>query len=150
MIPVHDFIFLNSNKEWRESSSDLVARVGKGVTKEADLFEDFSSQLKFPEYFGRNWHALFDMLCDLGWVQSECVRIQFDDLPFRNEPRVLYVLLSVMSDALSRWKEDEYAVQVFDDGRLTRAKKRFFVAFPEEYRSLISDVTSRDLPPATQ
>ncbi|MDR2014191.1 MAG: barstar family protein [Azoarcus sp.] len=37
------------------------------VLNKAQLLERFAETLKFPDYFGRNWDALYDVLCDREW-----------------------------------------------------------------------------------
>jgi len=37
------------------------------------LLERFSETLKFPDYFGHNWDALYDMLCDGKWFGNSGV-----------------------------------------------------------------------------
>ncbi len=34
------------------------------------VFEAFSKALGFPDWFGRNWDALEDCLCDLSWREA--------------------------------------------------------------------------------
>ena len=36
-----------------------------------DLFNEFSSALQFPYYFGRNWPAFSDCLMDLSWLPTQ-------------------------------------------------------------------------------
>ena len=35
------------------------------------LFDEFASQLNFPDYFGRNFNALDDCLNDLAWLPAD-------------------------------------------------------------------------------
>lgn len=49
-----------------------VARVaGQGMTDEVSTFQQLYEELKFPEYFGWNWNALYDCLRDLQWLSSD-------------------------------------------------------------------------------
>ncbi|MFF9567458.1 barstar family protein [Streptomyces sp. NPDC014685] len=53
------------------SGSVYVARLnGRDMPDEASVFQQFWETLKFPEYFGWNWHAFYDCLRDLQWLSS--------------------------------------------------------------------------------
>ena len=39
----------------------------------AQLLERFTETLKFPDYFGHNWDALYDVLCDRDWFGNSGV-----------------------------------------------------------------------------
>jgi len=41
-----------------------------------DLFEEFATVLKFPNYFGQNLDALFDCLTDLEWLGVDGIYLQ--------------------------------------------------------------------------
>ncbi|MFD9424751.1 MULTISPECIES: barstar family protein [unclassified Streptomyces] len=54
------------------SGSVYVARLnGHDMPDEVSVFQQFSERLKFPEYFGWNWNALYDCLRDLQWLSSD-------------------------------------------------------------------------------
>jgi Barstar, RNAse (barnase) inhibitor len=54
------------------SGSVVVARLeGESLVEAHDVFEQFSNALSFPAYFGWNWDALSDCLCDLSWCPSD-------------------------------------------------------------------------------
>jgi hypothetical protein len=42
-----------------------------GIDLRQPLFDAFSRALGFPDWFGRNWDALEDCLCDLSWRDAE-------------------------------------------------------------------------------
>ncbi|MEU2154696.1 barstar family protein [Streptomyces sp. NPDC019396] len=49
-----------------------VARLnGYDMPDESSAFQQFWEILKFPEYFGWNWHAFYDCLSDLHWLSSD-------------------------------------------------------------------------------
>ncbi|MGW5420577.1 barstar family protein [Streptomyces sp. NPDC003943] len=49
-----------------------VARLnGRDMTDETSTFQLFWETLKFPDYFGWNWHAFYDCLRDLQWLSSD-------------------------------------------------------------------------------
>lgn len=45
-----------------------VVEIHAEISTEADLFESLAAALTFPEYFGRNWDAVDELLRDLGWL----------------------------------------------------------------------------------
>jgi len=47
---------------------------GARLAGEADLLGRVGTALRFPDYYGRNWDALDEMLRDLGWLPGKgCV-----------------------------------------------------------------------------
>lgn len=38
------------------------------MTTRADLFSQFVGGFQFPQYFGGNWNAFADCMCDLSWL----------------------------------------------------------------------------------
>ncbi|MFE1415105.1 barstar family protein [Streptomyces sp. NPDC058746] len=54
------------------SGSVYVARLnGREMPDEVSAFQHFSEVLKFPDYFGWNWHAFYDCVRDLEWLSAE-------------------------------------------------------------------------------
>ncbi|MFC9245538.1 barstar family protein [Streptomyces sp. NPDC057136] len=54
------------------SGSVYVARLnGQDMPDEMSAFQKFWESLKFPDYFGWNWHAFYDCLRDLQWLSSD-------------------------------------------------------------------------------
>jgi len=43
---------------------------GRRCTDVPSMFGEFARQLRFPDYFGRNWAALEDCLTDLAWLPA--------------------------------------------------------------------------------
>jgi RNAse (barnase) inhibitor barstar len=42
-----------------------------------DIFNDFTKNLNFPEYFGRNWDAFDECINDLEWLEEEYILLVF-------------------------------------------------------------------------
>jgi hypothetical protein len=82
---------------------DFVAQIPPGLRNEKMLFDSLSKELQFPDYFGHNWNALWDCLCDLSWIEQRRVIILHQDLP----PLVreaLSIYLSILSDWVRVWE----------------------------------------------
>jgi hypothetical protein len=41
---------------------------GRKMRTTQALFDEVSAALQFPHYFGENWHAFEDCICDLDWL----------------------------------------------------------------------------------
>lgn len=57
-----------------EDSNNIMLDGEKMETK-SELFDELSSQLEFPDYFGRNWDAVDECLQDLDWFNNYILRI---------------------------------------------------------------------------
>ena len=49
------------------------------------LLCQFSNSLHFPDYFGYNFDALYDLLGDLSWLQQKEIIVCHDSLPLLEE-----------------------------------------------------------------
>ena len=45
-----------------------IVEIRASIATEADLFDSLAAALSFPDYFGRNWDAVDELLRDLGWL----------------------------------------------------------------------------------
>ena len=72
--------FLGKDAAEREAdwgSGVFVAIDLGGVESTRGLMERLAEGLRFPEYFGRNWDALHDCLCDLNeWIPADGYTVQ--------------------------------------------------------------------------
>jgi RNAse (barnase) inhibitor barstar len=62
-------------------ATDRVVTVPKGIVSRERLFDVLSEALAFPDYWGRNWDALNDMLTDLSWIEQYRIVLVHEDLP---------------------------------------------------------------------
>ncbi len=82
----------------RESidAKSLLVTVPKGIETKDKLIEALDEQLKLPDYFGFNWDALEECLCDLEWVHEFQIVIMHEDLPLSKNTLVLKIYLDIL------------------------------------------------------
>ncbi len=95
------FIFHNVSKQ---VPNCLIANIPLGVKSKNELLEVFSEQLSFPDYFGKNWDALYDCLCDLKWISNKTIRIIHSDIPTLDN---ISIYLDILKDAVLYWQTDD-------------------------------------------
>jgi RNAse (barnase) inhibitor barstar len=100
-------------------------RIPKHIGDKQGLFEKYSRDLHFPEYFGFNWDALEECLADLSWLDEPLVCVWHEDLP----------LASVREEAKRYLTVLEAVLREPGDSRL-------LVSFPETTRQRITELLS--------
>jgi Barstar (barnase inhibitor) len=62
--------------------------------------------LDFPDYFGRNWDAVYDCLTDFNWLPAAGYVLVLDgfDKFATNEPEQWNIALKVLRDACAFWQ----------------------------------------------
>jgi hypothetical protein len=83
-----------------------VALIPSGLIGREQLFDSLGTQLRFPDYFGRNWNALSDCFRDFHWIDDRVVIIVHVDLPVLGEED-LATYLDVLDQAAKDWKPGE-------------------------------------------
>jgi RNAse (barnase) inhibitor barstar len=68
--PISSFEFVADINGFRAPSWQVVCLTGK-MRRKQDLLRALASRLKFPNYFGWNWDALEECLCDLSWLKPQ-------------------------------------------------------------------------------
>ena len=104
----------------RGSGLDVVA-----IDAQENLFDSMARTLGFPDWFGRNWDALEDVLGDLSWRKGDGHVLVFSRYPAGEE---LGILLDVLRTSAEYWAgrgKPFFAVLVDPDKKL---------ALPDLYR----------------
>ncbi|HTP26066.1 MAG TPA: barstar family protein, partial [Anaeromyxobacteraceae bacterium] len=65
------------------------------------LMDALQDELRLPDYFGRNWDALWDVLRDLSWIQARRVVLAHLDLPCLAAPELRIYLRLFGLDPIS-------------------------------------------------
>jgi RNAse (barnase) inhibitor barstar len=69
------------------------------------FFTAIARELRFPDYFGHNWDAVYDCLTDFGWLPAAGFGIVFDGYGglATAQPEQWQIALNVLSEASAFW-----------------------------------------------
>jgi len=80
----------------------LVAEVPPGIRSTMALLEELYRRLRFPDYFGDNWDALWECIRDLSWLPPGAVVLKHHDLPLAGDVAGQRTYLSILSDTVEK------------------------------------------------
>jgi hypothetical protein len=89
----NDFLFADNPSSFRDPAAFIV-RLPCGIRSKQKLFAVLADKLRFPGYFGWNWDALEECLCDRSWLPpGRPIVLVHQSLPFgpRSEKRRIYL-----------------------------------------------------------
>lgn len=70
-----------------------------------EVFELFNRELSFPDYFGWNWDALYDLLCDLTWLEDPEITVEHHGFPCLTD-RDQKIFRDLLEDVEKTWKDN--------------------------------------------
>lgn len=76
--------------------------VNPSICSAQDLLVFFYHSLWLPGYFGFNWDALYDCLCDLSWIKPRKIIFVHETLPNLGEDD-LQIYLKLLIDVSAQW-----------------------------------------------
>ena len=79
---------------------------GTDAATRSGFFQAIACALDFPDYFGRNWDAVYDCLTDFNWLPAAGYVLVLDgfDQFATNEPEQWNIALKVLRDACAFWQ----------------------------------------------
>ena len=93
-------------------SEKVVAIVPAGIRLREKLFSILSKELKFPSYFGSNWDALNDCLCDFSWTDIFLITVIHHDIPALGTHHTR-IYLETLACCVEAWKPgDDHQLRV--------------------------------------
>lgn len=79
------------------------------VTTDDQLFSAIASAMQFPDYFGCNWDALDECLCDMDWIPSEgyLLILRNSTKGWSQNPYVLGRFVTTWLEASEYWAKEK-------------------------------------------
>ncbi len=87
---------------------------GARCKTETDFFREVSAAFQFPKYFGENWPAVDECLCDLEWLHVQGIYVIVDDfsLMFRRDKRRQTQLVKYLQIMEAHWTEEQVPIEI--------------------------------------
>ena len=76
------------------------------ITSKQELLNALAEALDFPQYFGNNWDALEDLLCDFSWREEGDVSV-FHTALRKLPPDDLHMYLEIVKNSMLNHLEDD-------------------------------------------
>ncbi len=105
------------------------------VHNKMELLDEYRLKLLFPSYFGFNWDALWDLLCDLQWISQEHIHIYHERLTLMPIGE-LKVFLDVVTDVCMEWDDNLSVIS-------SRQKKAFHFYFNNKEKVMIQSIIEK-------
>lgn len=92
---------------------------GKRCQTEDSFFWEVSASFQFPDYYGENWAATDECLCDLEWLNITKIFVLIDDFScmFSGQEHIQNILqnrvIKYFDIMINYWKEQDVPVEVW-------------------------------------
>lgn len=94
-------------------NDSFLINISENINDKNSLFREYAEKLEFPSYFGMNWNAMIDCLCDLSNIDKRDIFIVHSDLPFafsyKDRSDYLDMLIAVV-ETWYNWSEHKLYV----------------------------------------
>ena len=88
---------------------------GKRCKTEDDFFNEVSASFQFPLYFGENWAAFDECICDLEWLKFNGIFIVIEDFDymFGGRKSIQRLLLKYLKVMITYWEGEGIPVEIW-------------------------------------
>lgn len=93
--------------EFGNNTVDCIAQIPPNIADRQELLSILAKELNFPDYFGRNWDALDEVLRDFSWVKCKRIVIVHHNIPFQLGEGDLRTYLDILMSCVEDWKPGE-------------------------------------------
>lgn len=87
---------------------------GKRCADEQAFFYEVSASFQFPWYFGENWAAFDECICDLEWIAHRSIFLVVDDFSkmFNGNVALQELLLKYLVKATDYWESEGVKIEI--------------------------------------
>ena len=99
----------------RAHKNEYVVYIRGEYCKNEDLFfHDLAVAFRFPFYFGNNWDALDECICDLEWISFDKILLVIENYRhlFEEEKECMDICLKHLNLATRYWAEQDVEFEV--------------------------------------
>lgn len=88
---------------------------GKRCKTEDAFFYEVSASFQFPYYFGENWAAFDECICDLEWLKFNRIFIVIDDfrMLFDGNKATQQLLVKYLKNMVIYWENQKIPVEIW-------------------------------------
>ncbi len=88
---------------------------GKRCATEESFFHEVSASFQFPYYFGENWAAFDECICDLEWLNFKRIFIVIDDFDslFSSNKETQQLLIKYLTNMVTYWAGEGVSVEIW-------------------------------------
>lgn len=97
-------LFTNSIENFKLKHNEILYKIDcNKCDTESNLFREFATVLKFPDYFGYNWDAFDECIYDLEWIKD------------KTDKNTVYIYVYNCKDLLKNSINKEKEIKIFFD-----------------------------------
>lgn len=87
---------------------------GRRCETEEDFFQEISASFQFPWYFGENWAAFDECICDLEWLNFNRIFVVVDDYSkiFNGNVDLQKLLIKYLTCAVDYWESENISFEI--------------------------------------
>lgn len=101
---------------WKEAHNNAYTSYLRGMRckTEEDFFREVSASFQFPWYFGENWAAFDECICDLEWLKFESIFLVIDDFSmiFDGDVDLQALLIKYLTVMVEYWRSENIPIRV--------------------------------------
>ena len=81
---------------------------------EEEFFREISASFQFPWYFGENWAALDECICDLEWLKFRRILVLVNDFSkiFNGNKKLQELLIKYLAYAADYWESENISFEI--------------------------------------
>lgn len=113
-----NFYFIKTDLIPIKKSNIFYATLPKNIKSEDMLFDALYEVLGFPDYFGCNWNAVYDCMCDFTWITEKKIKLIHKELPNISDV-TMAIYFRVLIDVINTWNSspEKHVFEVIFDER---------------------------------